>query len=208
MSHASLHRATPAWILLSALALAGAAVIGCARAEAAQSSNTAAEAQSAHWVQRKFQFTYLGFTTKYSCYGLRDQVANVLVQLGARAKDLKVHPIGCVHGLGKPEPAPSVMGTFYVLEPLSGPKPKHAGTKVVPAHWSTVDVRLASSTLEQAGQCELMEQIKHKILPLFAHRDVQYTSNCMPHQLALPGALLRVKVLKADHKSSDVARTH
>src|SRR5579884_669143 len=40
--------------------------------------------QAAKWVKKKINFTYQGFTTHYSCQGLRDKVRDVLLQLGAR----------------------------------------------------------------------------------------------------------------------------
>ncbi len=42
------------------------------------------------WVGRKLDYTYMGFTAKYSCDGLRDTVREVLLALGARKDDLEI----------------------------------------------------------------------------------------------------------------------
>lgn len=208
MSHASHRRTSARFALIGTLCLSAVA-IGCGTVSAASPPSAAANAQTAQWVQKRLRFTYMGFTTHYSCEGLSDKVRSVLLQLGARRKGLKVYPLGCVRSLGVPEPAPSVAGTVYVLEPMAGEPAGNAGATGVAAHWQTVDVRLARSALEQAAQCELLEQVRQRILPLFATRNVQFSSNCFPHQLTLPGATLRVDVLEADHAASrNVAAAH
>src|SRR5690348_5714821 len=58
---------------------------------------------SAHWVQKNLNFRYMGFTTHYSCEGLRDNVRQVLLDLGARRSDLHLRSVGCTRGVGQPE---------------------------------------------------------------------------------------------------------
>lgn len=207
MSHASYRQAAARYFGVCALCLTGVVMFDGGTVSAAQARVGASHLESAHWVRRTFEFTYLGFTTQYSCSGLRDKLASVLVQLGARRQDLNVHPVGCANTLGKPEPAPSVEGSFYVLQPVSGRKAA-SGVRTVPAQWRTVDVHLARSGVDQAGQCDLMEQIKQKLLPMFAARDVRFSSNCIPNQLTLPGALLQARVLRAAPNRHRVMRAH
>ena len=147
--------------------------------------------EPAQWVKRKLDFTYLGFTTHYSCQGLREAVRGVLLELGARRSDLSVHEIGCTRSIGQPEAAPSVRGTFFVLEsaPSSTDHP-------VEATWQRVDVRVGSSALEAAGQCELVAQVRQKIVPLFSTRDIHFKQSCVPHQLTPAGSSLSLEVLK------------
>lgn len=189
---------TPAAAAVAALGGAGAGVSGAAQAGAGAAgeaagagADRAAAAQSARWVKKKFTFVYQGFTTHYSCQGLRDKVRAVLLQLGARRSDLNVHEIGCTTSIGRPEPAPSVGGTLYVLEPASS-STQHA----VEAAWQRVKVRVGTSGLDEAGQCELVEQVKQRILPLFSTRDVIFDPHCIPHQLTPSGSVLSVEVLK------------
>jgi hypothetical protein len=203
MRHASARRAAGRLVLIGALCLSAAA-IGCGAASAASSRSATPNAQTARWVRKHLRFTYMGFTTHYSCEGLSDKVRSVLLQLGARREGLNVYPAGCVRNVGAPEPAPSVAGTVYVLEPTA-----ESGVKAVRAHWHTVNVQLARSPLEQAGQCELLEQVRQRILPMFATRNEHFSSNCVPNQLTLPGAALRVEVLEADRPGGrDVAAAH
>jgi len=199
-------RAAAGALLLAAL-IAPAGSVRSARAEDAPGTAPATDPNpvSARWTTKKIDFVYMGFTAHYSCDGLLDKVRPVLLQLGARKQDLKVHQRGCTAQLGRPDPFPGVAGTFSVLEPAAAgatPSSANAG-EVVPAHWQHVRVKVAypgvENALDTAGQCELIEQIKQHILPLFTTQNVQYRSSCIPHDLQL-GTMLEADVLKADAK--------
>ena len=182
---------------LAVLAIVGVLALAVtAKATSAGAAETATgTTESAQWVQRKIDFTYMGFTTHYSCDGLRDAVRQVLLQLGARRSDLKVHERGCTRPLGVPEPAPSVGGTFFVLEPAQS-----ATEHSVEAAWQRVNVQVGRPGPDAAGQCELIDQVKQKIVPLFSTRGVKFSENCVPHQLTLSGSTLSVEVLKPAHR--------
>jgi hypothetical protein len=170
---------------------------------------------SAVWAPKEMRFVYLGFTSKYSCDGLADRMRKVLLLLGAR-KDLKVSPSGCSSPLGRPDPFPGVMIRMNVLEP-AGEAQAEKGTNgagggnaaggsdasgaPVAAHWKMVDVNsaLARDPLWQAGQCELLEQVKQSILPKFRTRNVVYQSTCVPNQLNIGATQLRAEVLMPDN---------
>ncbi len=194
----SAHRFSLLLVPMAALLLAGASP-GSAKAAASTPSDAAPgpeTPQPARWVQRKISFTYSGFTTHYSCDGLVDKVRGVLLELGARRSDLKVHENGCTARLGEPTPFPGVAGTFSVLEPVSPAQaysPNGAGG-VVLAHWQPVNVRFDHSASDMAAQCELLEQVKQRIVPLFPARNIDFQSNCVPHELTA-GSSLRVEVL-------------
>jgi len=162
----------------------------------------AAAAQPARWEQKKIYFTYLGFTTHYSCEGLTDQVRRVLLELGARKADMHVHEAGCTSRLGEPEPFPAVQGTFFVLEPVapSQADDPSAHPGIVPAHWQPVNVHFdhQNESLDMSGQCELLEQVRQHILPLFPARNVQFNTLCIPHQLTAGGNTLQAEVLIPD----------
>ena len=64
-------------------ALASLATLGLFLGSAAWADSTDG-GQSAVWTQKEFQFVYQGFTTKYSCDGLRDKMRTVVLELGAR----------------------------------------------------------------------------------------------------------------------------
>jgi hypothetical protein len=171
------------------------AMLGIAAAAAARADEGAVQAT---WTTKQVRFTYMGFTSRYSCDGLRDRMRRLLLELGAR-DDLKIHATGCTAGFGRPSPFPGVSGTINVLEPL-GDKAPAPDTPVVSAHWKTVVVAPTGEPLEAAGECELIEQAKTSLLPLFSLRNEEYSSTCVPNQLTPGGTRLKVDVLIADPK--------
>jgi hypothetical protein len=147
-----------------------------------------APAPAAQWVERTLDYTYMGFTSKYSCDGLEDNVRVMLLALGARKSDLKIDSRGCTRFTG-PETSPGIFARFWVLAPQSADQAGNAGGGAPQAaQWQTVDmVRLQGPEWEQ-GQCELLEQMKQKALPLFTSRNLKYHSSCFPHS-ATPGEI-------------------
>jgi hypothetical protein len=154
----------------------------------------AQDSVEAVWVPKEVQFVYQGFTTRYSCDGLRDQVRTMLEKLGAQ--DLKVRELACTSGPGVPSPFPGVRVKMRVLVPSSSAeasKDKAEG-QPVKAHWKNVVLMPANASFNEQGQCELIEQFKRTFLPLFTTRDVKYASTCVPHQLTM-GTHLSAEVL-------------
>src|ERR1700704_4819616 len=86
-------------------------------AAADETGAAAARGQAAVWTPKELTFVYQGFTTKYSCDGLRDKVRGVLLDLGAQKKDLKVQQLGCSSSSGRPDPFPGVRVKMKVLQP-------------------------------------------------------------------------------------------
>jgi hypothetical protein len=170
---------------------------------AADETGAAAErGESAVWTPKELTFVYQGFTTEYSCDGLRDKVRSILLELGAR-EDLQVNETAC-SSLGRPDPFPGVRIKMNVLQPAAG-KSATAGTQSLPAHWKAIDLTPDREAVSAAGYCELVEQVKQSILPLFATRNVQYSSNCLPHQLQIGATQLRAEVLVPDQKKAKPA---
>ena len=157
------------------------------------------------WTAKDMRFEYQGFMSKYSCDGLRDKMRKVLLDLGARA-DLKVSAYGCAR-LSGPDPFPGVRIKMNVLQPAPD-TPSAGKDATVAAHWKTMDVTLERDPVAAAGDCELVEQIHQKILPLFTTRNVEYSSACVPHQLSVGGTRLRADVLVADAKAPVAAAAH
>jgi hypothetical protein len=154
---------------------------------------------SAVWVPKHVQFFYQGFTTHYSCDGLRDQIRDMLAKLGAR--DLKVREIGCVRAVG-PTEFPGVSVSMRVLVPASSPQASKAkdASPPVQSHWKNVVLMPANADFNEQGNCELIEQFKETFLPLFSTRNVKYGSTCVPHELTL-GTHLSAEVLMAPPRS-------
>jgi hypothetical protein len=184
------------------------AVAACCLAGAAVADETTPDGpQSAAWTQKELLFRYQGFTTKYSCDGLEEKVRRALLQLGARKKDLQVRGSGCASPYGRPDPFAAVRIKMSVLQPQSqaATDDKH---KPVSAHWTAVDLKLSDfGQLNSSGECELVEQIKTNIVPLFTARNVQLRQTCIPHQASAGGSSLKMEVLMADPKEAHAPST-
>jgi hypothetical protein len=184
------------------------ASLGLAVSAPLQAADTHAQApaatEAAVWTPKEIQFTYMGFTTHYSCDGLQDTIREMLLQLGARKDDLKVYETPCSSDPGRPNPFPGVKIKMSVLQPA--PSAPGGDTPVVQAYWKPVKLPYRESGINAAGQCELIEQFNHKILPLFTTRNVDVNAACVPHQLDPLGTKLEAEVLVTDQKK--VADAH
>ena len=159
--------------------------------------------EPAVWIQKEVQFTYMGFTTHYTCDGLRDTVREMLLQLGARKDDLKVYEQPCSRP-ERPDPFPGVKIKMSVLQPAAGA----SDAPTVDAYWKPIKLPYRAVGLDAAGQCELLEQFKQKVLPLFTTRNVDLHASCVPHQLEPLGTSLQAEVLVTDQKKVASASPH
>jgi len=162
-----------------------------------QSGAAAAAGQSlaivpAAWTPKELGFTYqTGFTTKYSCDGLRDRMRKLLIKLGAR-EDLQVDILGCVQQ--GPDLLPGVRVKMSVLEPAR----EWVIGRTVPAQWKHVDLLADRDAVSASADCELIRQIKEQVLPLFATRNVDYSARCEKNHLVVGGTRLTADVLVPD----------
>jgi hypothetical protein len=147
--------------------------------------------EGAAWVQREVNFRYVGFTTQYSCDGLRDRMRRILLQLGAR-DDLRMTGYGCT-GVNSPENTPGVRIVMHVLQAASAP----AG-QTVAAHWKTIDLLADRDLFDAARDCELIAQLNRAVLPLFTVRHVDYSASCSVNTPLVGGTRLKADVLVAD----------
>lgn len=227
-------RKSEAGMAVLAVLVGGALIAGPAFAAAAAEQS----AQAAVWTPKEFRFVYQGFTTHYTCDGLRDKIRETLLRLGARKDDLYITESPCAAPAGRPTPFPGVFVRMNVLVPVgSGAQAGSGSTARTPggqagqapggqaaqagqagqaaaagdreaaevsAHWKTVDLGPRGGGPDASGDCELMEQIKQKIVPLFTTRNVEISNNnCVPHQLQPVGPSLRADVLIADSRDTN-----
>ena len=158
----------------------------------------------AEWTPKRLKFVYKhGVTTHYSCDGLRDKMRVILLQLGARP-DMKLRETPCAGQLGRPTEFPGVTVNMNVLTPFDAAKTNAAETPL-PAHWKSVEISTDRDPLREAGDCELIEQVKSRVLPLFTARNIEYRSTCIPNQLQVGGTLLKAEVLIADEQKAPAA---
>jgi len=140
------------------------------------------------WEKHELSFVFLGFTSTYSCDGLADKVKLLLIAAGARA-DAKSRPGACASGFGRPDKFARADLKFYTLAPDGNGKPAE-GARVDGA-WRPVTLMARSPRELGAGDCELIEQFRDTVLPLFATRNVENHTTCIPHQEA--GSVIDLK---------------
>jgi|SRR5208283_696883 len=131
------------------------------------------------WQKHQYTFAYLGFTSTYSCDGLADQLKGLLLAAGARA-DSKSRPGVCASPYGRPDKFARADLTFYTLAPLDNGKP--SDEKPVDGVWRSVAFAPHSPQGLQIGDCELVDQFRAQVLPMFTARNIVNRVTCVPHQ--------------------------
>jgi hypothetical protein len=147
-----------------------------------------AKPQAGTWKEQEFDFQYSGFTSHYTCGGLREKMLVVLQELGARP-GYTVQELYCGYPETLREHFPTVKLRFAALLPLA--QGAAAGGATVDGAWKPVNL-VGLNKLDR-DECELAEQIAQDLLPLFAVRNVQKQTGCVPHQETI-NAMLRLEV--------------
>jgi hypothetical protein len=106
-----------------------------------------------------------------------------------------VTQLGCSSPSGQPDPFPGVRVKMRVLQPAAF---NATDKDLVAAHWKPVDLKLRNSFTTDSGECELVEQIRQKVVPLFAARNVELKTNCIPHQATATRPSLKLELLAPD----------
>jgi hypothetical protein len=154
-------------------------------AAAAQAGDTAPAAPAGSvWKWQRIHFQYVGYTSRYSCDGLRDKVRALMLALGVR-RDLSITATGC----WDTRPLNEFAG--LVIE-FSAPVP--ASPKLVadhPGDLAAVDAGYHSFKIERdafrnldVGDCELIEQFAIQILSKLSVYGLKKDLHCIPHQLS------------------------
>jgi hypothetical protein len=144
------------------------------------------------WVFHEDTFFYYGLTSLYSCSSIEDKVKDILVHLGAR-KDAVVLANGCPRGELTPGRSANVRAKFYTLAPADNPGTAGA----VSAQWAALELSPRHPFFVGDGDCELVQDMKELLSKNFSLRDVNYRTECVPHQLLLNGFAVTGEVLKA-----------
>jgi hypothetical protein len=157
------------------------AVAAMLSAGAALADQAAAPAEHAAgiWQKHEYSFQFMGFTSTYSCDGLADKLKILLIAAGARA-DAKATPGPCAAIYGRPDKFARADLTFYTLVPDSPAAP--ADAKRVDGVWRPVNFMQRSPRELQIGDCEVVEQFAHTVLPMFAARNIDNHTVCVPMQ--------------------------
>jgi hypothetical protein len=154
---------------------------------------------AAVWKEQHINFFYMGRTARYSCEGLRDKVRAMLLDLGAR-RDLKIAAVGCedYDRVRVKSMAPSLNIIFSAPAlPDTSAKPLHEGDL------AATDARFEPFTITGdafrnmgIGDCELVEEFTHQILPKLVTRDLKRDITCVPYQQSGSRFLVKGKVLR------------
>lgn len=143
------------------------------------------------WEHHHANFTYYGITALYSCDGLENNIRALLLHFGAR-KDATVSARGCPHGPSVPGHNAIVDVDFYSLSPSAAAN----GTDVVQAHWASVLVSPTHPYFMSHGDCELVDELKDILSKNFSLRDLNYRTDCLPHEVNIDDFTIKGEALK------------
>jgi hypothetical protein len=161
--------------LICSLAIAGASL----SFTPARADDSASAAVPGTWQSHKYSFQFMGFTSTYSCDGLADKLRTLLLAAGARG-DVKSQPGACASGFGRPDKFARADLTFSTLAPMQGDAA--ADAKPVNGVWRPVSLSTNSPRDLRIGDCELVEQFRSQVLPMFTTRNIADNTACVPHQ--------------------------
>jgi hypothetical protein len=147
---------------------------------------SAADPGQGAWQKHEYSFQFLGFTTTYSCEGLAGKLRVLLIAAGARA-DAKSTSGACTRGYGTPDKFARANLTFYTLSPLGNAE----NGSPINGVWRSVLIADRSPRELALGDCELVEQFRDKVLPMFTTRNVDNRMTCVPNQLS--GSVINLK---------------
>jgi hypothetical protein len=171
-----------------------------------------AEPVQAIWKNQEFAFYFQSQTTFYSCSSLEAKLERILSALGARKPYVKVRSVDCQTG---PVRMPRVIvnmtapveATAQALAERDKGKSKRelaarvrgetedpAALAEFPAQWKRVSLSRGAVDLEP-GDCELIDELRRKVLPRLAIRIVKDSTHCTPQQLTLGQPQLEVEAL-------------
>jgi hypothetical protein len=136
------------------------------------------------WQKHEYRFSFFGFTTTYSCDGLADKLKVLLLAAGAR-DDAKAAPAACTNGFGRPDKFASAYLTFYTLATTGADRV--ADAPPVNGQWRSVKFTPRTPNQLGLGDCELIEQFRDHVLPMFTVRDIDDKTTCVPHQVSGSG---------------------
>jgi hypothetical protein len=159
-----------------------AALLTSSIALAADGADSAAAVQPGSWQPHSFDFHYMGFTSTYSCDGLADKLQLLLRVVGA-SPDAKVIPL-CARSTGRPDKLAEASLRFSTLQlaDASAPGAAAGASQSAAGVWRHVELTPRHPFDLQTGDCELVEQFRDTLLPMFVTRNLDNQVTCVPHQ--------------------------
>jgi hypothetical protein len=188
--------------------------VGAHAAEPAAATLTPETNVPAIWKAQELTFYYQSFTTFYSCSSLEAKVKRLLIAVGAQ-RDVRVRTRGCMshHEIARmPQVEITLLSPVEATPEELAERDKTRSTRELaarvrgdskeaelaqaqfPAHWKRVSLSRGKLNLEP-GDCELIEQLKKKVLPKLAIRIVEDDVECSPNQISITQPRLVVDAL-------------
>jgi len=202
----------------SVLAILAAAVPSSGAA--AQDSAPSDSPVQAIWKQQQIPFYFQSFTTFYSCMGLEGKLNRVMRALGVHAQ-VRVRSVDCPSSIARmPRVVMRVVSPVEATPEALAERDKNKSVRELvqrirgksdhpldsleqfPAQWQRVSLSRGRLNLEP-GDCELIEELKKKVLPKLAVRVVDDDLACSPNQLTLGQPRLEVEALVAMPKPDE-----
>lgn len=164
-------------------------VVGSGVAMAVAQSALGAEAEvQAHWQDYQVSFGYSSLNTLYSCNGIEDRIEDLLRQLGAR-KDARASAAGC----GGDQVSPMISVRIRAALPVAGAASQ--GGETFTAQHKSVQLKTKSNGAVGSGDCELLEQIRGRLLPELKLKSTGDDLRCIPGQPSIGVGTLNVAAL-------------
>lgn len=173
------------------------------------------------WKPQEFTFHYQSFTTFYSCESLETKLEQILSELGAKAR-VRVRDVDCGRGpvrapraeiqiISPVEATPEAIAELKKTESRRELAARVSGAKALdlaeefPAHWKQIKIApsRAFSSL-QDGDCELLDQVRRKVLPKLAVRVADHHTPCPPNTPTISRPSITVEALVEMPKPDDV----
>lgn len=190
-------------------------------ARAAEEAAPAPEPVQAIWKDQELAFFFQSQTTFYSCSSLEAKLERILKLLGATA-DVRVRSVDC-QGTGRIARMPRIIinvhapveatpeayaerdkskSTRELAARVRGEKEDTEALAPFPAQWKRVSLSRGKAHLEP-GDCELIDELRRKVLPKLSVRLVEDNTHCTPHQLTLGQPQLEIEALVAMPKPDE-----
>lgn len=185
--------------------------LGLAMAPAAGAADAAAgDVIQAGWKTTEVRYSYVGFTTAFTCDGAEDRIKTILRAVGAHPKT-NVRAQGCEFN----RPTRNFFITITAAMPVpqaEAQQPaadegnrqallKRLGVKqerleeTFPAQWQTVRLDRDRRLDLKPGECELLEGLRTQVFPKLGVEVLSDSLRCVPKQLPIVLPELSVKAL-------------
>jgi hypothetical protein len=149
----------------------------CDATELSRAPRTAQQPTAEAWQVHTYDFHFMGVTSTYTCAGLADRLGDLLNQLEAR--QVRITPI-CGLARYTPDRFAQARVQFSSLIPSDAAGPGSGSGAA--GSWRHIRWAPHHPYALEDGDCELIQEFREKILPMFATRNLHAQLNCVPHQ--------------------------